>query len=339
MGKLNFRSVHEQLRDQFRVAPNSAKRLRALWCLYVTDGLDEADIVAELQHADPYVRAWALQLIGNESELNAFLPSRLPPQSNTSAWNTDLMDKLAAMAQQDSSPIVRLYLASLVQRLPFENRWPILTGLSSHAEDVADNNIWRMIWFALEPLVPTDPGRAMQLAVSGKIPRLNEFVVRRLIADDANLEAIAKAAEKAKANKAIDAIAPGFKVQGSGEKGVVSHPEFRNRPAVQTHPLDRKTPCILYRTGCDIPENKRTTLKICVSHHPHGDWQMRVLVDGEVMADRLVSSKTVGKDEWLNLSIDLTDHAGKRIDLRIENKANDWHNEWAYWNQVEIISE
>ena len=46
----------------------------------------------------------------------------------------------------------------------------------------------------------------------------------------------------------------------------------------------------------------------------------------------------VAKDEWLDVSVDLTKLAGKTIDLTIENRANNWSNEWAYWNRVEIVS-
>ena len=80
-------------------------------------------------------------------------------------------------------------------------------------------------------------------------------------------------------------------------------------------------------------------MNLRVSHHPHGDWQMRVFVDGDVVADHLVSSKTVGKDEWLNVSVDLTSYAGKQVNIWIDNRANDWRNEWAYWNRVNIVSE
>ena len=76
-----------------------------------------------------------------------------------------------------------------------------------------------------------------------------------------------------------------------------------------------------------------------VSHHPHGDWQLKVLVDDQVVLKRIVGSKTVGEDEWLDVNVDLSDYAGRRIDLSIENSANNWHNEWAYWNKVAIVSE
>ena len=85
--------------------------------------------------------------------------------------------------------------------------------------------------------------------------------------------------------------------------------------------------------------NRKTTLKLRVSHHPHGDWQLRVLANGKVIADQLVGPDTVGKDEWLDMAVDLSSFAGKRIKLTLENKANNWANEWAYWNKVEIVRE
>ena len=30
-----------------------------------------------------------------------------------------------------------------------------------------------------------------------------------------------------------------------------------------------------------IPEGKKTLLKLRVSHHPHGDWQLRVVANGK----------------------------------------------------------
>ena len=107
---------------------------------------------------------------------------------------------------------------------------------------------------------------------------------------------------------------------------------------MQTHPLDRKTPSSLQRE-LDVPKDKKTKLVMRVSHHPHGDWRLRVLADGAVIANQIVGSQTVADDEWLDVSVDLTKFAGKRIKLSIENSANDWHNEWAYWNRIAVVSE
>ena len=136
----------------------------------------------------------------------------------------------------------------------------------------------------------------------------------------------------------IQKVAPGFKVHNVGEGGVVHHKVFRNETAVQTHPLDRKTPSRLVRK-LEIPENKKTRLIIRVSHHPHGDWQLKVLAAGQLVTDQIVGPESVSDDEWLDVSIDLTKYAGRTITLSIENHPNNWRNEWAYWNRVSILSE
>ncbi|MCH2179889.1 MAG: c-type cytochrome [Mariniblastus sp.] len=338
-GSLNREEVHQLLWKQFETSDSSAKRLRALWCLYVTQGIHEHQLLNTLQHDDPYVRAWTLQFLGNSSQLNAFLPDTRTTEPDPPTWLTAFLDSLVSMAQTDTSPVVRLYLASLAQRLPYDARWKLLAPLATHGEDLDDHNITKMIWFGLEPMVTQSPAKALNLAGAGKLPRLNEFVARRIVSGKAPNKEFAKMANPAQGNRSINKVAPGFQIKGSGEGGVVLHNSFRNRRAVQTHPVDRDTPCILYSTDYDIPEGKTTTMNLRVSHHPHGDWQMRVFVDGEVVADRLVASKTVGKDEWLNVSIDLSPFAGKRVNLWIENRANGWKNEWAYWNRVNIVSE
>ncbi len=88
------------------------------------------------------------------------------------------------MAQQDPSPVVRLYLSSAVQRLPFSDRWEILGELAKHDEDSDDHNLPRMYWFGLEPMVPKYPERSLRLAIEGKIPVLQEFVARRMVSGD-----------------------------------------------------------------------------------------------------------------------------------------------------------
>ena len=337
-GKLDSDLVHRELQD-FLNSPKTPtpKRLRALWALYVTNGLDHRHLANLLNDKDEYIRAWAIQFLCDKSPINSF---QKVAESQKAGVNPATLQKFIAMANDDPSPIVRLYLASAVGRLPYEDRWLILDGLASHDEDIQDNNLPRMMWFGLEPMVPDHPERALQVAMSGKIPALREFVARRLLSGDAvtQLKAPRKTRAQPEWQWTVQKVAPGFKVRNVGEGGVVHHQLFRNAQAVQTHPLDRKTPSKLARI-VNIPARKKTTLKLRVSHHPHGDWQLRVIADGQLVADQIVGSKTVAQDEWLEVDVNLTQFAGRKIPLSIENAANDWHNEWAYWNQVEIVSE
>ncbi|MEM6689373.1 MAG: PVC-type heme-binding CxxCH protein [Planctomycetota bacterium] len=334
-GRLNDSLVHSNLEEIFSATADTPKKLRALWALHVTNGLDFDRLADLLDHPNEHIRAWSIQLLCEQNLINAFQPD----QAAGGSMPSEIRLKLASMSREDSSPIVRLYLASAVQRLPFDERWPILEGLVSHAEDIGDNNLPRMYWFALEPMVPRYPRRSLDLVVSGKIPALQEFVARRLVTDAGDPAERESEKQSADWNRTIQLVAKGMHVSDVGEGGVVRHDTFRNRFAVRTHPLDRNTPCVVSKDQVDVPQGKTTTLRLRASHHPHGDWQLRVLADGKVIEDRVVSSETVGKDEWMNVAVDLSEFAGRQIKLSIENRANNWHNEWAYWNQIKVVSE
>jgi putative membrane-bound dehydrogenase-like protein len=138
------------------------RRLRALWALYVTGGLTDARLLLALTDPAPSVRAWAVQLATESGK----------PAKRT-------LDTFAALARNDPSPVVRLYLASACQRLPLADRWPILERLLAH-DDAADHNLPLMYWYAAEPLAEADAARAIDLAAKAKVPALLPFMIRRI---------------------------------------------------------------------------------------------------------------------------------------------------------------
>ncbi|MDG2213962.1 MAG: hypothetical protein P8M70_09040, partial [Verrucomicrobiota bacterium] len=315
-GKLDASRVHTKLEEMLKQAKTQAKRLRALWALHVTGGLKAkggARLIELLNHPDEYIRAWSVQFLCEDKKPSA-----------------KALERFNDLAKSDKSPVVRLYLAAALQRLPFEQRWSILGSLAAHEEDVEDHNIPRMLWLALEPMVPENQAKALTLAVSSKMPKLQEFVPRRILGE------VSTAKPKGSWQKVIKKVAPGFSVKNVGEGGVVHHSAFRNRSAVQTHPLKRGVPAELTREF-DVPKNKKTILTAVVSHHPHGDWLLRVRVNGKIISEEPVSSKTVN-NEWFTHTVDLSGYAGKKIKLQLENQPSGWRNEWAYWNEVKVMS-
>lgn len=146
--------------------PEPTVQLRAMWALHVTGGLPNEIVSGLLGSREEYVRAWAVQLALERENPN--LPA--------------LRRHLVALAQSDPSQVVRLYLASALQRLPLAERWNVLDGLVRHAADAADQNLPLMYWYAAEPLAEADPERALALALScGKtIPLVREFLLRRI---------------------------------------------------------------------------------------------------------------------------------------------------------------
>ena len=103
---------------------------------------------------------------------------------STSSWNDSralwLSPLIKRLATEDPSPLVRLFLASAMTRLPVEQRWGVVAKLAAHAEDVGDQNLPLMYWYALEPMVAADPRRGLGLAMGSKIPTLREFAARRV---------------------------------------------------------------------------------------------------------------------------------------------------------------
>lgn len=334
-GTLDSAAVHAGLTNLLSTASDTPTRLRALWALHVTGALPTERLTTLLKHDDAYIRAWCVQLLCDASAQNAFQSAE---GAEKSVVGTDVLAELRRLATEDESPVVRLYLASAVQRLAWQDRWPLLSELAKHEEDIDDNNLPRMYWFGLEPMVPKHPEQSLQVAIGGKIPALQQFVARRISTGETSAATpTTRAKMPADWQWTIQKAAPGFRVRDVGERGVVYHTSFRNRTAVQTHPLDRKTPSALYRS-LTIPADQTTTLRVVASHHPHGDWQLKVKADGKVINDQIISSKTVSNNEWREVEIDLTAFAGKRITLEVENFPNDWRNEWAYWHEVKIES-
>src|SRR5262249_20191431 len=142
----------EQARDDV------PRKLRALWALYCTGGADEEFLRKQLDHEQEYVRAWAIRLLGDER----------PPS------DAALM-KFVAMAG-DKSPLVRLYLASALQRIPLDRRWGLAMALAGSEENAKDQNLPLMIWYGIEPLVPTDKARSIKLLTTCKIPQVRQFI-------------------------------------------------------------------------------------------------------------------------------------------------------------------
>jgi len=157
--------VQAVLETILRENPDETRKLRALWALHGIQGLTEATALDSLKSPLEYLRAWTIQLAcedGNPTDAE--------------------LAEFARMAKEDSSPVVRLYLASAAQRIEIAKRWPILQGLASHAEDVKDHNLPLMLWYAAEPAVAADVVKGAELLAQCKIPKVQEFISRRIAA-------------------------------------------------------------------------------------------------------------------------------------------------------------
>jgi putative membrane-bound dehydrogenase-like protein len=136
----------------------------------------------------------------------------------------------------------------------------------------------------------------------------------------------------------IGEVAAGFHVEASGERGVGLLAEHLGRPTVvRTHPVDRRMPCVL-RSTVTVPADRASRLVVEVAHDPRGDWRLVARADGQVLHDSIVGPKTA-QDGWVEVEVDLTPLAGKTVELALENHANDWAWEFAYWRRVDVVAD
>jgi putative membrane-bound dehydrogenase-like protein len=156
-------AVHQALMTILDESSNPVHVLRALWTLHATEGLSEDLLLKKLDAGEENIRGWAIQLL---------CENKRPSEA--------ALSKFAQMAAEDKSPLVRLYLASALQRIEPQQRWAIAEKLIAHGEDVEDQNLPLMYWYAVEPLVPLDTRRALAMAARSKVPVVREYVTRRI---------------------------------------------------------------------------------------------------------------------------------------------------------------
>ncbi|HEY2414454.1 MAG TPA: PVC-type heme-binding CxxCH protein [Pirellulaceae bacterium] len=157
------RDVNELLANGTRLVRKTA--LRMLSTKKVTGQLRPSQIVSLITSAeDETVRAHAIDFA---------IESRSPSAAE--------LDAILAAAKA-SSPYIRVHLASAVQRIPLDDRWPIAEALLAHAEDADDQYLPLMYWYGFEPLVPRNVRKSIELIPKIQIPLVRQYVVRRLVA-------------------------------------------------------------------------------------------------------------------------------------------------------------
>ena len=110
-------------------------------------------------------------------------------------------------------------------------------------------------------------------------------------------------------------------------------PEFHGRANVLgTHPFNAEKPAAIERT-LDLPADRTSVLRVAVAAHDQGDWKLRVLADGKLLHESVV---THDAPRWRTVSVDLKPLAGRKVTLRLENAANDWSWEFGYWADLVI---
>jgi putative membrane-bound dehydrogenase-like protein len=189
--------------------PGAVPRLRALWALHLLGADDPAQLTALLSDPSENLRAWAIRLLEDRRHIDA---------ATRDAFAGLVRETLPALAAQESSGLVRLTLASLLQRLTLPERPALAAALLAHGDDADDHNQPLMLWCGVLPLAEHPGDAFVKLIAEAHIPQVQRYGARRLAETidnapaplDALLAAIAEHGTPAAKQAVLDGLADGL---------------------------------------------------------------------------------------------------------------------------------
>jgi putative membrane-bound dehydrogenase-like protein len=168
----------KQLRELFDKERDIVMKLRAFWTLYTIGAADEAFLRTQLRHPDEHVRTWAIRFLSDTWPLDTVMSQR--PGDQSLAISAATMDDLVHAAKTDTSGLVRLALASTLQRLPVSKRVDLAAALVGRSEDANDHNLPLLIWYGLIPVGDSNPSVLPSLVSKCELPLTRKLITRRL---------------------------------------------------------------------------------------------------------------------------------------------------------------
>ncbi len=181
--------ISQELWRAFARERKAPKKLRALWALEAIGGVSSDWLLKQTHDIDENIRSWAVRLLADrvaaevlKQTSNTGTTENVYSPKNQSLFPTVPL-RFAEIARTDSSALVRLYLASALQKLPLNSRRELALSLARHAEDVSDHNLGLMIWFGIEPLIGAESLAGVELAMASEHRIVRQFIARRLAED------------------------------------------------------------------------------------------------------------------------------------------------------------
>jgi putative heme-binding domain-containing protein len=141
--------------------------LEALWALNASGGFNDAVAVESLDHANPYVRLWAVRLLGDSGQVSPAVAK-----------------KLADLATNEKNVEVRSQLACTARRLPAAECLPVVRQLLTHDEDSDDIHMPLLLWWAIESKVESDRAAVVALFEDSsfwRLPLVQKQILHRVM--------------------------------------------------------------------------------------------------------------------------------------------------------------
>ncbi len=174
----------ELLRQSFATkGSTSAEYVRSLMGMHSVGATHQDFLTNQLDHPDEHVRAWAIRLLTENLPIDDALgPVNTTPERRLEIEQESAkqLPELVNVAKHDTSALVRLALASTLQRLPVSMRAALATPLAAHFEDADDHNIPLMLWYGLMATGDRHPEDLVEVAKACRIPTTLRLISRSL---------------------------------------------------------------------------------------------------------------------------------------------------------------
>ena len=152
-----------KLMNTYRLTSSSATALRAMWTLNAIGSADEDWLLDQSNDKREHVRTWAIKLLCDQKALSK-----------------KTHERFIEMGSQDKAGLVQLQLASALQQLPLEDRWSLANALVSQDTFAKDPVFPLLVWYGINPAVTENRKAALELVAQCKIPKVRQFIARRL---------------------------------------------------------------------------------------------------------------------------------------------------------------
>lgn len=132
-----------------------------------------------LESEHEHLRVWAIRSLFDAMPIDDVHG----PRMIVSSVDDVLMERLIQLAKTDKSTLVRLYLASSLQRIPLNLRPRLATALMTRVEDAGDHNLPLLVWYGLMPVADVNAQALVDVAMASLWPKTQLLIARRLAED------------------------------------------------------------------------------------------------------------------------------------------------------------
>jgi putative membrane-bound dehydrogenase-like protein len=164
---------------QFVASNDPLTAVRAAMTLVACGRADNETAMSWLTLRHEHLRAWGVRALVDSFPIDDVYG----PRATVKQVDESLLETFVKQAQTDESALVRLQLASALQRMPVDKRARLATALMTRAEDANDHNLPLLVWYGLMPVAESDPSSLVDVAMTSLWPKTQLLIARRLAED------------------------------------------------------------------------------------------------------------------------------------------------------------